>query len=83
MDHLEFFHYHNRLIEFTYRGRPKRGVVLDIIPYGEKERNTNYAYIPYENLEIWRSASDEDRRVLQETIDIRFISRAEILRQPA
>lgn len=83
MDHLELFRYHNRLIEFTYKGKYKKGVVLDVIPYSQKERETDYAFIPFEHLETWRNASDTERRQLEETVDIKYISSAELLHQHA
>lgn len=83
MDHLEFFRYHNRLIEFTYKGIREKGVVLDVIPYSQKKQETDYAFIPYEHLETWRNASDIQRRQLEKTVDIRDISKVELLRLPA
>lgn len=74
MDHLEFFPYHNRLIEFTYQGKRKKGVVLDVIPYSQKKQSTEYAFIPFEHLETWPNASQTEKKRLQETIDIKNIS---------
>ena len=79
MDHLEFFRYHNRLIQFTYNRTLKKGVVLDIIPYRQKKRGTDYVFISYENLETWRVSSQEDRNQFQELINIKHISKAELL----
>ncbi|WP_341902165.1 hypothetical protein [Fluviicola taffensis] len=78
MDHLEFFPYHNRLIEFIYLGKRKKGVVLDAIPYSEKRVGTEYAFIPVGNLITWRDASEAEKKQLQETIDIKNISKAEL-----
>lgn len=76
MNHLEFFRYHNRLIEFVYRGKSRKGVVMDLIPYHKKKRETDYVFIPHENVEEWRIASEEEREFLQKVIDIRYVSKA-------
>jgi hypothetical protein len=78
MDHLEFFPYHNRLIEFIYLGKRKKGVVLDVIPYSQKRQGTEYAFIPFEHLETWPDASEAEKKRLQETIDIKNISKAKL-----
>ena len=74
MNHLGFIKYHNRHIEFSYKGKKITGVVLDIIPYNKKKNGTDYVLIRTENLEKWKTARKLARQALQETIDIRHIT---------
>jgi hypothetical protein len=51
---------HNRHIEFSYKGKPLTGVVIDIIPHRQKKTHTEYLYIPSKNLIAWRKAETEN-----------------------
>lgn len=79
MNHQEFIKYHNRHIEFTYKGKNLSGVVLDLIPYNKKENRTDYVFIPTRNLKEWKTANKHERIALQEIIDIEFISSVRFL----
>jgi hypothetical protein len=58
-----------------YKGKLKKGVVIDVIPYSQKKSSTEYAYIPFDKLKIWRDADPEEKLKIQETINIEEISR--------
>lgn len=74
MNHLEFMKYHNYHIEFAYQGKRLSGVVLDYIPFNKKKNDTDYIFIPTKNLVKWRTATNLERKKLQEVIDIQHIS---------
>ena len=81
MNHLEFIKYHNRHISFTYKGKTKTGVVLNLIPYNKKKNGTDYVFIPTKYLKDWKIASKVKRKNLQQVIDIRYISSARFYNQ--
>lgn len=89
MDHREFISYHNRLIRFKCEGEKefRIGAIVDLIPYTEKTNDTDYVFIPRENMLKWREAEQKGDRMemtkLQEIIDISKIIQAESLYKAA
>ena len=78
MTHQQFFPFHNRLIRFSKKdGVYLEGVIVDLIPYSKKKKDTDYIFIPIENLEEWKNADDRGdsslKLTLQFTIDIKDI----------
>ena len=66
MDHLSFFPFHNRHIKFLYDGVPKKGVVIDSIPYDKKKFSTEYIYISTKNMRAWKDAEKtHDKSAMQ------------------
>jgi hypothetical protein len=55
------------------------GVVLDLIPYFKKQRETDYVFIPQEFIETWRNASPDGRQEIQQIIDIKYIKNPKLL----
>ena len=54
MNFLEFLPYHNRLIKFRYKGETLEGVVIDVIPYDIKKKESEYLFIPNDQLGKWK-----------------------------
>lgn len=84
MTHQDFFRYHNRLIRFKEKnGSEGEGVIVDIIPYSKKKKDTDYIFISIENLEKWKVAdklnNELEKNKLQLIIDINDIIVAERL----
>lgn len=83
MDQLSFFKYHNRHIRFEYEGQQLQGVVVDSIPYDEKQYSTEYAFIPTNRMRAWKDAEDERdeqaMRNLERRIDLRLVKNPELL----
>lgn len=85
MNHVDFVRYHNRHISFILdpTGEKKQGVLLDIIPYDKKESETEYIFVASNELKAWQMADklrdEEQKKLLQETIDIKDIKGVEFL----
>lgn len=80
MTHIELSEkgLHNRHIEFSYKGEILSGVLIDMIPYDEKNEHTEYMFIPSENRTLWKEAFEKkDFSLLNnffKTIDIQVIT---------
>lgn len=78
MDHFSFFPFHNRHIKFYYEGIEMQGVVIDSIPYNEKEFSTQYVYIPTVSMMEWKEAENnhdiDGMRSLETIIDVSKIT---------
>lgn len=83
MDHLSFFPYHNRHIKFLYDESLFEGVVIDSIPYNEKDFSTQYAFVSIELMQEWKNAEKRiDKsamRALEKKIDISKIRNPELM----
>lgn len=83
MTRIEFSPFHNRHIKFKLRGAEKRGVVLDMLDYSQKKRDTEYIFIPTNNMNEWkladRDGNIQKKKELQQIINIEEIETPELL----
>lgn len=68
MNHLQFFHYHNKIITFLYRGQILRGVVLDNWTYKRPEEKWGYFFINLSILRKWEAAKESGNKVLMRNL---------------
>lgn len=83
MNFLEFLPYHNRLIKFRYKGETLEGVVIDVIPYDIKKKESEYLFIPNDQLGKWKdpdSIKDDNikKELRNSTTGIRIVDIEEI-----
>ena len=83
MDQLSFFKYNNRHIKFEYKGESRAGVVVDSIPYDEKEFPTQYIYIATKDMIDWKDAERRRDKMkmkrLEQKINLQFVENPQLL----
>lgn len=87
MNFLEFLPCHNRLIKFRYKGETLEGVVIDVIPYDIKKKESEYLFIPNDQLGKWKdpdSIKDDNikKELRNSTTGIRIVDIEEIKENP-
>jgi hypothetical protein len=69
MDPVSFFPFHNRHIRFSYKGQIMSGVIVDSIPYDEKDFGSQYVYIPTNKMIDWKNAEAINDEVTMKAIE--------------